>query len=362
MKNYQKAFLSSVCFIISFFIVLVSIVEIYFASDSQSWSDRKCRKELSGEIDCIFNGSCHSVYGINPLIIDEKMNVNSYNLSGPEVNWYERKYLIEDMLSKNPIKTIYFEIAYDNLGRDIDESFWGTVYFLSRTESVLDQVSAFFCYTKFNEYDDAAKFLIKESFEYAFASFENMCTKLVNNIFNLDLKYHQTNHYKKENKGYIPYDAENMTFSHQEVEEKYNSIAIDYDTNIETLNIIDDVMALCKEKNIYVYFIVLPISTNKLWEVNNFDEFRITINSLAQKYDCRCFDFNLLKNYSSLFSIDNSFHDDFHLSDLGTTAFCEEMCDIIIESSSGKDVSSRFFDTYAEAKEYSEYMNILKGD
>lgn len=355
MADVKKAVIASLSFVLACAIALCGLFELFFHSQMQSWSDRKTRADLAGSVDFIINGSCHCVYGFDPKVVDSKLNVNSYNLSGPEVNWCERKYLIENMVENNPVKTIVFEVAYDNLVRTIDESYFGTVYFLSRMNSFPERFSAFFRWTKFSEYDDAIRRLSRDSYNYFFRAVENKATSYLNKVYGIEVALHDIYNYDPSTKGYIPYSPENLTFSEEEITDKYNSITVDSVFNKETLEVFDDVMSICKKNDFEVYFVVAPIPPNKLWEVNNFDEFRQNLKELTNQYGYPCFDFNLIKNYSSLFSSKYSFHDEFHLSETGVAEFTNLLCDTITAYRNGENTSERFFDSYAEAKEYSEY-------
>lgn len=362
MSNIKKAIIASTSFLLAFIFFLCILFELFFNSKMQSWNDRETRADLSGSVDFIINGSCHCVYGFDPRIVDSRLKVNSYNLSGPEINWCERKYLLDDMLDDNPVKTIVFEIAYDNLVRTIDESYWGTVYFLSRMNSFSERFPAFFQWTKFSEYDDAIKELTSNSSDYFIRTVENKAAVFLNKLCGTELKLHDIDNYDSSTKGYIPYSPENLTFSDKEIFELYNSLTVESTFNKETLDIFDQVMSICKNNNLEVFFVVAPIPPNKLWEVTNFDEFRYNLKELSEKYDYPCFGFNLVKNYKELFSSKYSFHDEFHLSESGVKEFTNLLCDTIIAYRKGENTSKLFFNTYTEAKEHSEYMEILKGD
>lgn len=356
MKDIKKAVIATICFIATVLLLVILFVEPYMNSEFSNWNDKELRESLNGKIDYVIVRACHCNYAFMPEIIDERLNCNSYNLSGPEINWEQREYLITDVLEDNPVDTVVIEIAYDNLVRSSREGYYGTVYFLPRMDNVFERLAMFAEGIKFSKYGEAVYALMDESLQYNAASVKNSVAKIYNSLLGGNIPLEETHNVEYSAKGYIPYAPVNMTFTSAEIDSEYNSDTIGSDFNRHTINVFNRVMNMCNKRDIEVIIVVTPISTNKLWEVSNFDDFRVNLDALAEKYDCACIDFNLLKDYSELFSTEESFHDEFHLSYIGAEAFNNRFCDVIEAYEAGEDISEWFYSSYSEAKEYLPYM------
>ena len=314
MKDIKKAVAATICFVATVLLISVLFVEPYMNSEYTNWSDKRLRESLNGEIDYVIVGACHCNYAFMPEIIDKRLNCNSYNLSGPEINWEQREYLISKMLENNPVDTVVIEIAYDNLVRSSREGYYGTVYFLPRMENVFERLSMFARGVKVSKYGEAVYAMLDEALQYNVTAAGNSLAKIYNNLLGGSIPIKDTHRVEHNAKGYIPYDPVDMTLSAAEIDSEYNSETISADFNSHTLKVFDRVLDMCDEKGVKVIITVTPISINKLWEVRNFDDFRVNLENLAEEYDCDCIDFNLLKDYTELFNPERSFHDEFHLS------------------------------------------------
>lgn len=351
-KNIIKALTATIVFISIWMIFTIGIIEPFMNSEYANWNDLQLRNSLSGKIDCVMCGACHCNYSFNPVIVDEELGCCSYNLSGPELNWDARRYLLEDIIDKNDIKTVYMEIAYDNLSRSPKETSSQNIYFLPRLSKVSQRLSFVIKNTTINNYTALLSNLYVVSFQYLSKRILNQATGeekiCINNV-------------EYDCKGYIPRENIDLTWSNTEIVEKYNSCSVCKNDFLDiNLEILDDVMGLCKEKSINVVFVVVPIPDNKLWEVNDFDAFRLRLNSLVKKYNCQCYDFNLLKEHDSYFSMNESFTDEFHLSEKGAESFNRIFCEIMKEIDKGYDVSKYFYGSYTEAKCQLPYMSKYK--
>lgn len=298
-------------------------------------------------------GSCHCNYSFNPEILDRNLGCSSYNLSGPEINWQQRKYLLEDMTDNNPIDTLVIEIAYDNLSRGMHEGEYGTVYFLPRMKSVIERIAAFFCWIEPDNYDKALYSLLDLSIAYD--------RKLISNLLHSEKNEMSLSVVLYDRKGYIPYEPVSQALSCEEIRESFNSVTVGSSINRATRKTIDRVINECKDNGIEVVFVVTPISPAKLWTVNNFDEFRENMESLSEEYGCAWYDFNLLKSYSELFSDEDSFHDEFHLSTIGSETFNNCFCEVYSAAQLEEDVSELFYESYSEAKRHLTYWEQYVG-
>ena len=250
------------------------------------------------------------------------------------------------MIEKNEIDTIVFEIAYDNLVRDPKISWLGTLHFSPRMDSFADRVTNFVTGSKFDDFPNG----LSHSVQTAVSYYKSV-------LLHDDLSKQRMD---PQLKGFVPYETVDMTLSDEDIVSIYNSSSVASVFNKKTLSIVDEVMETCNENGIDVIFIVTPISTNKLWEVDNFDDFHDNLQGLADKYGYPLYDFNLLKDYTELFPASSAFHDEFHLSESGADTFNNRMCDIFELVESSQSVSEYFFDSYKEAKAYLEYMSSFK--
>lgn len=356
MRDFKKALISTMLFLLVFVLISVIIIEPYIHSELLYYNDASRRKDLAGSIDCEIIGASHALTSLIPNVIDENLNCSSYNLAGSLMTWKCRSAVLNEEIDRNPIKTLYLEVSYNSmvLPKKVTES---NIYTYPRIDAFSKRVN-FICRNQtLLEFDvflaDAMNSGLTTWEGIAYKIYKSRGKNIKNALFtpyNRDLNY--------DNKGFLARSFSDITLSKEEVTELYAKKPLD--TNFRDYNVIEmkKIVDDCRDRNIEVVVIIVPISDNFLWCHSGWDDFQTKISTLCEECDCKLYDFNLLRNRYSLFSDDKSFSDDTHLCQTGAELFSSVFCDVIKESAI-IDPDSLFYSTYSEMISDSPYMKYL---
>lgn len=336
MHNFKKAACSTLAFL--FFVVLFSyiLISAHIRLDSYYYQDTEVRKEMAGSIDMLISGASHGVTAFDPEIIDEKLNCTSYNISGTMMTSHGRLILLEQEISRNPVKTVMIEVSYNTLSRYHDsEHFEGDIYLLPRIDRFSERVELFLKYAKFEDYARIYSSLLDRGVASA--------ARVV-----LDKKDEQQAGYyaRYTNDVSIPSGTEAALY---QTSQAYTP---PLEENIETML---KMVELCESNGAEVIFVVTPLSDTHLWTHSGHDKAMQWFVDYCEQNDYLYLDFNLLKNRSELFHDTVSFYDDLHLSSDGATFFSHELSRIIQLNRGGEDISDLFYESYQEALNHSPY-------
>ena len=111
MHSFKKAMKSSMIFLILLTICTETIVYPYFHSETYHYQDGYVREELQGTLDFLICGASQAQRGISPMILDQKLGCNSYNIASPLMTLHSRYYMLEKELERNPVKTVIIELC-----------------------------------------------------------------------------------------------------------------------------------------------------------------------------------------------------------------------------------------------------------
>lgn len=330
MRNFKKIILHTLLLIIFVIILLTFYTFPYFHGESYYYQDYKVRKSLSGTLDTLIIGSSHALRSIKPTVLNEKLGINSYNLSSPLMSMYGRYVLLKKEIERNPVKTVYFEISYNALTIDKKTlGYEGDLYELGRFDNVIERVNFF---KKAFSIDEYKKVL------------SDIALRSTNSLFRND------NIMQYETKGYLPLQSNNLKLSLEKKNEIKNTMSLDATIKDESLMYFEKIIDMCKENEINFVLLVTPISENSIIKYNNFDSIFSQYIELAKKYNCEYYDFNLDKKRNELYSEETSFYDNTHMSDNGAEIFSNRLTEIIKNVDEEKDISNEFYKTYSEVK------------
>lgn len=339
MHNFSKIILKTLLLFIFVVLLLIAFMSPYFYGEKYYYQDYKVRKSLSGEIDTLIVGASQALRAVKPTVLNDNLNVKSYNLSSPLMSMYGRYVLFEKEIQRNPVETVYIELSYDALTRGRKSKwFEGNVYVLGRLDNIGERLNFIRNGFTSNEY--------KELFSDTIQRSKNSLELAPNEKI---VQY--------ETYGYLPKRANDCSLSLEERKKILNTKSIDTTIKQENLKYFNEIIALCEKKDIKVVLFVVPITENVIVKYENIDDIFSQYIELAEKYDCEYYDFNLDKKRFELYSCELSYFDDYHLSDYGAEAFSTRFSEIIKKANEGEDISNEFYKSYEELKK-----DILKAE
>lgn len=340
MHNFKQAFKTTLCFLLTIAIISFGFMELYFETANYYYQDGEIREELAGTVNCVVSGASHGMRAFVSSTIDEKLDVNSYNLCGSRMTMKGRYDILKEEMERNPIHTVVVEVSYDAMSRDRkEEGPEGDIYVLGRTKGISKRLQFFF-----------STFYPSEYPRMYYDTLSRGCYGIICAI-NGQFKMAQDSTIQ----GYYPYSEPDLGVPALTAElyasAEFDTAVCDY--NKEYL---DKILDLCEEYGAKVILATTPLSEYTIYRCSNLDDFYDYYCELAEERNIPYYDFNLLKNKTELFKDDASFYDEAHLNNTGADAFTSIFCDTITKASRGENVEEDFYTSYQEKKSTENYL------
>lgn len=288
---------------ISIFIIFFNIIqEVLIRKDSDYYKQRNIYNLKENSIDMFIIGSSHSNNGFVPKVFDNILKLNSFNMGKTGARIEQVEFLLKEYLKNQSPKILLIEgFSFTPIAKEHFKILanWSFDAF----NFSLNKVQAIFTTTK---------------------------EKRINHIFPIfeyherwkELKYHDFKNnrkYKNENKGWGT--------SNKKIEKQDDWFKKDFSkengireiTESEKIAL-DNIIKICKEKNINLYIITLPykyqlgMNAYEMVKVNNY--LKKNYNSDIKFLDLNC---EYIKNDTNSFE----FIDDGHLNQKGAYKYSE---------------------------------------
>lgn len=337
MRIFKKALAASLAFVLFAAVFSGIPMAAYFYGQPFGYQDVALRKELSGSLDVLFCGASYGMAGFIPSVFDEETGTHCYNLSHSLLPLHGRKVLIEKELARNPVQTVILEVALDSLERDQSEidGVWGEAFLLGRLDSFSERIRYIAEYIPFQNLDYCYSLLIDSGVRGA----RSLLTKTV------DERYAY---------GFLERPGGDITLR-ENIDGWHNSEILK-DPREENLQEIRDIIHLCKENDVEIMLVVVPVADSMLWKQSGEDRVYQTLKDLAAEEDCQLLSFNLYSQRYSLFSDTTSFYNENHMGLEGARVFTTIFADVFNKLRIGQDVSDLFYSSYAEMEQFSPYL------
>lgn len=286
------------------------------------------REKYAGKIDTVIVGDSYYMYAIQPSLLDKELDCFSINESTASQSMQESYHIIWDYIETERIKTVY--IGLDHL------------LFLNSTEDI-SAVAMNICYERLKSPK------VKRSFLKNFTNFNNIVglvfpAKVYRNNF---LSIHQNiqNKLSYEYRNYLPLEQNGFIYQdkgyiYTEKVEKASVGSFDMnEMNMVQVDWLEKIIQLCREYEVTVNLFQSPTQHIKKNTIKNYEVYRSTIQKLADKYDCKYYDFNF---YYEREKLDDRvcFRDSVHFNDNGSKVFMKWFCKVF---SYEEDVTDKFF-------------------
>lgn len=341
MRSFKKTLFAAALTVL-IFSMLAAVIVCPVLLPGSSYNDSGERKELAGSIGCYFIGASFLTNGIDISVADRKLGVGCYSIASPDAYMDARLLLLGKELERNSPEAVFLEVGYDGMTlTPRNQNALGVPAVLCRLESAGEKASYFFSDVSLlnGDYPSVAHVF----FRYGVKEW---------------LKTVRGGRDKTERlKGFEKTASADVSLPEDEAPYLKDSEEMNFSFAPENVEALISMISLCKEKNIRVAVIVLPVSSGRLWSISNTDEFCSQMKEICGGADCPFYDFNLRKSVYGLLSDRTSFANEMHLSGEGAELFTEEFCDTLEQLEAGVPYSELFFGSYAEAKEYLCYNN-----
>ena len=336
MNNFKSAIRTCIIFLIVLTILSAAIMSAFFAGENYYYQDSRERAELSGTLDFFVCGASHAMRGFRPDILDQGLDVNSYNLSCSRQTMQGRYELLNLELNRNPAKTVVLELSYDSMTRNRDEEGpEGDMYMLGKLGGFMPRIKYFFSAIRPKEYGRMYYNYIDNGV--------NCIKKIIHGTW--------TDKNTKLEKGYAAYKRDDDELN-QDLKKIYHTRSFEetvYEPNVEYLN---KIIALCKEKNVQLILVTTPLSKVTVCRYDNLDTFREWYENIANENGLQYYDFNLIMDKEEKLPDSSAFSDKFHLGNKGAGTFTKMFTDVLNKEAAGEDTSALFYDSYSELESH----------
>ena len=321
-----------------FFLVLILVIAVpfcgYVCSETYLHQDYREREELAGTLDTIVLGASHAMRAIIPEVLDEEMGVSSYNLAFNLMTMQGRLELLRLEASRNPIKTVIMECSMDALTYNPDtEVLKGDQYTADRLGSFSRAVSYLSRSIRFWHYP------------WLLYRYVQMAGGTVEQFFKGEFRMRNVN----QKKGYVPYYDETVV----QKKTSLKRLKAVFQTESRRPNVwqgnleyLQEIIDFCKEQNIELILVTLPISERSVAQYDNLNDTYSYYRQTAQENGIPFLDFNLHREKTKLLPDNKAFHDRSHLNNEGAKIFIRLFVEIIMKLRNGEDVTGLFYEDY----------------
>lgn len=348
--------------VIAFFITLFFINQIMiFVLCPKGTYERSTMKDMYSlklNADVVFAGSSYTVRGINPYIMDDKMQKNTLDYAFDGQIYIGTYYSLKELFKYHKPETIVLSTDWNNYTNNAEsELYFGQVfmnmkpslnklqYYIAESKQDNSFLSRYFLWTKChsNVFTDIMK---------------NVKVKSTSKYRDYP-KYGKIDSDDKERKymgkGFVSIDS---SIDEDRLDEnKLGKMDLDKtDTdkiNPKNIEYFKKIADLCKKNNCKLILVQFPVPVYEILREKNYFKFDEKISEYAKEQDVPYYNFNLLK--PDIFKTDISdFHDRFHLNDKGAEKFSNFLADFLNKRNNGEDVDNMFetSDDYFNSVDY----------
>ncbi len=355
MRSFKKAIISVLLFVAFIFAFSIAIYEPYAHSELYVFCDSNLRKSMSGKIDFLILGSSPGYRAFIPQIYDDIIQTYSYNASGAYMPWTGRIALLKEEIDRQPLKSVVIEISYDSLLGNVKspELVEGHVYIEPRIGSFIDRVNYFFSNVTIDTFEKYYTNILQNGgafyLNWARSKLDRSKLDYIHNV-----NYRQ--------KGYLPYDEnvwQDLTVDKKTFLDNFGKKHISTEFREDNLNILKEMIDICHQKNIDVFFAVTPYANSYISWFNNNDEFDKKLSDFANENGCYFWDFNLMKGRFEQLSDKTDWWDGQHMSKHGAEVFSKMSAEIFRKFYRGENVEDCFYNNYEEMMLDSPYWQYM---
>ncbi len=334
MHNFRKTLLTIVLFVVLAAVFSGVIMAVYFRGENFYYQDMKERNELSGTLDFMVSGASHGMTSLIPTILDEELSVDSYNLSIANGSLRDRYTLLEKEMERNPVGTVVIELSYDALTKTEDERGYEGEFYLFAKLNLSERIRYFLKVISPLDYDVLYSEFMDKGLE---------CLKLAD-------QGEWTGVNLETDKGYSPINEDNpdQSWIADDYSEHYNLYSFSEVIDESDMEYLNRTLDLCEENGINVILVTIPLSETVICEQSNLDVFREWYEEIAKERGIPFVDFNLYRNHWEMFSDEEDFNDNLHLSVEGAEKFTKLFSIVYTMIEDDVDVSDLFYDSYEE--------------
>lgn len=344
MRTSKKIAIAVISFLCIIILISVLMIEPMVQGGLYYYCDGHYREQTAGTYELLFMGDSDGLAAFSPAVYEKKTGIKSYNLSEEKNKFQSEYYMLKKEIERNPVKEVILQVGVETFvpGWYEDHAECDSVT-LMRTTSLAERAKYLFQNVQFDKWMDVYSQMMMRGF-----------LSLERNALG-----DKSSNFDASAKGWHKLEKINSTLSKEDAVRTFNTKSLETEYEHEKVDGFLRVISLCKEKNVSVCVVVIPMADWYIWEKDNIDEAMQPFYKLCEDNHIPFFDFNLYKNRYQLFNDNSSFKDSIHLSVEGAETFTSELANIYSDIISGKAHKELCFESYSRLKEKSPYYKYI---
>lgn len=322
LKDNIKGLFKIIIFIILLIPPIIYIGNKYSQASTENlintYNEKRFNEFYSLEknsLNTVFLGSSHSYCTFDPLIFKERLGINAYQMGMPLQHLDSTYYTLKEVLNYQSPKNVVLEVYWDMLDDDFELKQATMLFQVMKNKDLENE------YIK-EVFPPAEKIKYNNDifrFQADYFAFKNNEYKTkIENKFSVKLKASErqvgTEEYRSLGYTYCDYHMLKGEFDKTNQFRSFDGK--DWKESSKQIKYLNNIIALCKEKNINLIFVTAPVANVSFNYIKNYDIVHNKINKIAEKNGIKYYDYNLINQEEKLLTNDN-FRDDAHLNHSG---------------------------------------------
>lgn len=266
-------------------------------------------------IDTLYLGSSHSYCTFDPLIVDEILGTNGYQLGMPLQHMDTTYFTLLEALNYQTPKTVVLEVYWDMLDDEFELTQAGYLFQVIKNPELEDRyIDEVFPLSEKLKYNINVFRYQGDYFAYRNTKLKEYAEEKAGVYTPTAEKQQGTEKYRSKGYTYCDY---NMLES--EFDEKNQFKGFDgeqWQINNTQKKYMNKIVSECRQRGIELIFVTAPIANVSMDYIKNYDSLHNKLQSIADEMGVDYLDFNIVNRDEKLLTNEN-FRDDAHLNHSG---------------------------------------------
>ena len=338
MHSFKKVVINSVIFTAIIAIISLFISGWYFRSyDNSNYYVFEELERNEGTLDMLICGASQGAMAFVPEIIDEKLGVNSFNLSTQGGPLTSRLDMCMEYIEKNPVRTVVLDLSEDALAGYNKNGKTENIQVTQRLP-VRSRIPFLVKHISFEHYFDTWNEIVK------YGSYDIM-KQLLAMVFGGGEKIVPE---KYLGKGFYSGYEGKLDFDSSSHLKNYQSLEMSMEFDEECIEKLNEFFDVCRTADINVIVVTLPVMNSYSGQFSNMNDLNSYYKVLCENKGFQYINFNLYKDKDEVFTDNSFFYDSIHLSEKGAYAFSDMFCNTMLRLEKGQSAEELFYGSFSQ--------------
>lgn len=345
MQTFKKVLLSIISFVCVFTVLCAIIIEPIIQKGMYYYCDNSFRDKTAGQYEMLFIGDSDGISAFKPDTFEKRTGIKAYNLCGVKNTSQSELYMLKKEIERNPVKDVVIQIEFETFTRD-----YSTEYGEAESATAM----------RINNIFERLNFIRKNSSIDGYLDIFSKILTISALAWERNLTGDKSSNFDPDTKGWHRLDSNDIRIYQDEAKQTYNTESADEAFREDRMSEFNELISLCKSKNVNVIVLMVPVSDSYVWKIKNYNVVSKKVNEICINNNVKFLDFNLYKERYKYFTDVSDFNDAYHLSPQGADNFTNIFSQIYLSVQNGQEYKDIFYDNYDEMKQDSPYMEYVK--